>query len=70
MTDLRYGCNNCGGESKGKCRHEPPCELKLPMILQLIEPDKINNLLTAFSKLKMRINIIGKNDFQIVNEGG
>ena len=59
-----------GGESKGKCRHEPPCELKLPMILQLIEPDKINKLLTVLGKLKMRINIIGKNDFQIVNEGG
>jgi len=40
------------------------------MILQLIEPGKINNLLTVLGNLKMRINIIGKNDFQIVNEGG
>ena len=64
-------CRNCAEEKKGcKPKIKPLCELRLPMIWQLIEPDKIDGFQRCLRKLGMRIEPIGKDDFVIEMQGG
>jgi hypothetical protein len=59
-------CRNCGELKVGCNPHDKPvCELWLPMIWQLIQPDKINGFQRCFRSLGMKIEPIGKNDFTI-----
>jgi len=60
-------CDNCGERTKG-CRQDsnPTCELRLPMIWQLIEPDKIDNFQKCLRSIGMKIEPIGRDDFRII----
>ena len=56
------------GERTKGCRPDsnPTCRLRLPMIWQLIEPDKIDNFQRCLKNIGMKIEPIGRDDFIIV----
>ena len=64
-------CRNCGEIVKG-CKPEiaPVCELRMPMIMQLVEPMKIDAFQRCLRNLGMQVRMIGHNDFEIVVAGG
>jgi hypothetical protein len=63
---MKRKCFNCAEIKKGCQPHvKPVCELRLPMIWQLIEPEKINGLQRCLRSLGMKIEPVGKNDFTI-----
>ena len=63
---MRRKCFNCA-EAVKQCQPDinPECELRVPMIWQLIEPGKIDGLQRCLQSLKMRIEPVGKDDFTI-----
>lgn len=62
-------CRNCGEIVKG-CKPEtaPECELRMPMIMQLVEPRKIDNFQRCLRKLGMTIKMLSEDDFEIICE--
>jgi len=63
-SNSRWGCENC---QPHKCKpSNPECDLFLPAILQCVEDHKIQNFLKVLAVLHMKVDMIGKNDFQIV----
>ena len=64
-------CRNCGELAKG-CKPEidPECELRLPVIMQLVEQRKIDAFQRCLQNLGMKIKMIGSDDFDIVMASG
>jgi hypothetical protein len=47
-------------------RMEGTDRLKVPIILQAVEEHKVDNFLACLGALKMKVEIVGKDDFLIV----
>ena len=60
-------CFNCAEIKKG-CNPDikPNCELRIPLIWQLISSEKIGGFERCLRKLGMKIEPIGNDDFTIV----
>ncbi len=59
-------CVNCNEYTKTCHKGETPvCELRLPIIWQLLDPHKIDGLQRCLKNLGMQIVPIGNDDFKI-----
>jgi hypothetical protein len=60
-------CENCNEFTKDCKRGKTPvCSLRLPIIWQLLDPRKIGNFEKCLRSLHMKIEVVGNDDFKIV----
>jgi hypothetical protein len=59
-------CENCAEWVKTCGHSKPVCELRLPMLWQLLDARKVQGLFTSLHRIGMRLEPVGKDDFMVV----
>lgn len=64
-ANARWGCDNCDSSCKSR---KPDCLLTVPIMMSVLDPQKVSNMEKALHRMKFIIAPIGRDGFEIVTK--